>query len=542
MRRGSSSEEEPDNSEEDEDFQDDSRDSEEEPPKRRVARPKEVAVAAPRSEPPHRKLIQSRMSGNLTATAPRTLTQARADPSLLRKRKIEFIGDSPAAKRIISATNSTVRQNSSPAAAAAAATVNKTVIANKENNASAKKAGEETGKINSSFKIVNVNEIIKPKPEPVPPVVAASRNTRRTLVTPASQAAAVVAATRKADPEEPDSLIQVRRTTPLKTATVSPSIAAATGGVKQPTTISSTPITRVLRQNAAVSTLKRVTSPGAAAATTAVAATPSAAASAKTPQTAAALIKTMTTTPVVAIHRLPQIKTAVKQPATDPPKTSCAGATVLVNSNSSGKSPVKQPLPPSPSPQVNLPKTIRTIDKHYVLKMPPDETALSRQKQANASYRYSFNLTKLANNAKSLQLPSDLWSFHMQMIQLPEGARREHVYRARPKATSKQLESYDIQSFTLRRQALRVNNGGIQGRRKQQQLQKEERDKYDRQIRLQRQQFTVTMEDKEVRLVGAPDTVTCESDLELLLQVVDHVSLQSLIVEPNVPMAVTASK
>lgn len=162
-------------------------------------------------------------------------------------------------------------------------------------------------------------------------------------------------------------------------------------------------------------------------------------------------------------------------------------------------------------------KKITCFETWYVINMP------SEQKRPTVIKNLlELPLIRLANNAKNISLPNDLWSSKVTLYELS------------PQTLSKG-------TFAIYTGDLYENNISEEERHKFQpscvmfrrsiEKNKVSRMPYDRAVIFKNKTFYTNIEGKNVRLEGAPSIINCESEIEILLEVVDNLTLKSDFVE-----------
>lgn len=138
-------------------------------------------------------------------------------------------------------------------------------------------------------------------------------------------------------------------------------------------------------------------------------------------------------------------------------------------------------------------------------------------------HTHSHSLIKIGNDIKQLQLPSVKWDYKitMQRRQRKENNNEEEIYTGDcggDKNIEANREDYEPASILFKRNHRESNKATI-----------------DRSLMLKQNMFTITMNGKQCKLIGAPNDITSIEDLELLLSIVDTCSLQHSCVELVTP-------
>lgn len=134
-------------------------------------------------------------------------------------------------------------------------------------------------------------------------------------------------------------------------------------------------------------------------------------------------------------------------------------------------------------------------------------------------HTHTHSLISLGNNIKDLQLPSSKWDYKVTLQKkLPrqENNNDEEVYTG--EVSDKTLETekanYEPSSILFKRTHRETNKVSI-----------------DRSLMLKQNIFTITMNGKQCKLVGAPDDIKSNEDLEYLISIIDSSNLDHPCVE-----------
>lgn len=134
-------------------------------------------------------------------------------------------------------------------------------------------------------------------------------------------------------------------------------------------------------------------------------------------------------------------------------------------------------------------------------------------------HTHNHSLISLGNSVKDLELPSSKWDYKVTLQRrLPrkENNNEEEVYTG--DVTDKSMEAdkhnYEPSSILFKRSHRESNKISI-----------------DRSLMLKQNMYTITMNGKQCKLIGAPDDIKSTEDLEILLSIIDSVSLQHSCVE-----------
>ncbi|XP_073834899.1 uncharacterized protein [Musca autumnalis] len=162
-------------------------------------------------------------------------------------------------------------------------------------------------------------------------------------------------------------------------------------------------------------------------------------------------------------------------------------------------------------------KKITCFETWYVINMP-----MEPKRPTIIKNQLDMPLINLANNAKSIQLPSGLWSCKVTLYELSATTLAKGTFVT----YTGDLEEYNISeedrgkyqpSCVMFRRA--IENRQLS------------RMPYDRAVILKNKTFSTNIEGKNIRLVGAPSIISSERDIEILLEIVDSLNLQSDFVE-----------
>lgn len=134
-------------------------------------------------------------------------------------------------------------------------------------------------------------------------------------------------------------------------------------------------------------------------------------------------------------------------------------------------------------------------------------------------HQHTQSLIKLGNSIKELQLPSESWDYKVTLQRrLPrkENINEEEVYEGDVTDKSMELEkhNYEPSSILFKRSHRESNKISI-----------------DRSLMLKANMYTITMNGKQCKLIGAPDDIKSMEDLEILLSIIDSSTLSHSCVE-----------
>lgn len=162
-------------------------------------------------------------------------------------------------------------------------------------------------------------------------------------------------------------------------------------------------------------------------------------------------------------------------------------------------------------------KKITCFETWYVINMP-----LEPKRQALMKNQLDIPLINLANNAKSINLPSELWSCKVTLYELSATTLAKSTFIT----YTGDLEEYNINE----EDRAKYQPSCVMFRRSIENRQ-QSRMPYDRAVIFKNKTFSTNIEGKNIRLLGAPSIINTERDIEILLEVVDDLTLQSDFVE-----------
>lgn len=134
-------------------------------------------------------------------------------------------------------------------------------------------------------------------------------------------------------------------------------------------------------------------------------------------------------------------------------------------------------------------------------------------------HTHSHSLINVGNNIKDLQLPSSKWDYKVTLqrrFQRKENNNEEEVYTGdvNDKSIEADKANYEPVSILFKRTHRESNKISI-----------------DRSLMLKQNMFTITMNGKQCKLLGAPDNINSLEDLETLLSIIDSCSLHHSCIE-----------
>lgn len=148
---------------------------------------------------------------------------------------------------------------------------------------------------------------------------------------------------------------------------------------------------------------------------------------------------------------------------------------------------------------------------------------VKHQEPAPFRHTHKHSLIKLGNDIKQLQLPSAKWDYKitMQRRLRKENNNDEEIYTGDcggDKTIEANRADYEPASLLFKRSYREAAKTVI-----------------DRSLMLKQNLFTITMNGKQCKLIGAPDDLKSIEDLEILLSIVDTCSLDHSCVELVTP-------
>ncbi|XP_059222816.1 uncharacterized protein LOC106085154 isoform X1 [Stomoxys calcitrans] len=163
-------------------------------------------------------------------------------------------------------------------------------------------------------------------------------------------------------------------------------------------------------------------------------------------------------------------------------------------------------------------KKITCFETWYVINMPLEP----KRQTPLVKNQLDMPLINLANSAKAIHLPSDLWSCKVTLYELSASTLAKSTFVT----YTGNLEEYNISEEDRGK----YQPSCVMFRRSIQNRQ-QSRMPYDRAVIFKNKTFSTNIDGKNIRLVGAPSIINSEKDIEILLDVVDGLTLQSDFVE-----------
>lgn len=162
-------------------------------------------------------------------------------------------------------------------------------------------------------------------------------------------------------------------------------------------------------------------------------------------------------------------------------------------------------------------KKITCYETWYVINMPMEPKRPTVMKN-----QFEIPLIRLANNANSIGLPTDLWSSKVTLYELsPQTLGKSTLITYTGDLSDHNISEEDRGKY---------QPSCVMFRRSIEKKQLS-RMPYDRAVIFKNKTFYTNIEGKNVRLIGAPSIINCESEIEILLEIVDALTLQSEFVE-----------
>lgn len=185
-----------------------------------------------------------------------------------------------------------------------------------------------------------------------------------------------------------------------------------------------------------------------------------------------------------------------------------AARRTVVPSNTTGR----HSLPVQSSATLSGARRITKFESWYVIDVKNLEPTPFR-------HTHSHSLIKIGNDIKQLQLPSVKWDYKvtMQRRTRMQNNNEEDIYTGDcggDKTIEANREDYEPASILFKRNHREGSKTTI-----------------DRSLMLKQNVFTITMNGKQCKLIGAPDDIHSLDDLEILLNIVDSSNLQHSCVE-----------
>lgn len=142
------------------------------------------------------------------------------------------------------------------------------------------------------------------------------------------------------------------------------------------------------------------------------------------------------------------------------------------------------------------------------------------QEQKPFRHTHTHSLMKLGNSVKEIQLPSDKWDYKVTLQKKQKRSENnnedEEVYtgETQDKAIEADKANYEPSCILFKRSHREANKVTI-----------------DRSLMLKPNAYTITMNGKQCKLVGAPEDIRSHEDLETLISIIDAATLSHSCVE-----------
>lgn len=158
-------------------------------------------------------------------------------------------------------------------------------------------------------------------------------------------------------------------------------------------------------------------------------------------------------------------------------------------------------------------KKITCFETWYVINIPPNDPSPPK-------LNFEMSLTNLGNNIKDITLPSDIWSYKVTLQKIPQSQL----------AQSTEVFTGEVQDANIdESEKHNYHPINIMFRRSSQN--QKLRMPYDRAVIFKNKTYFTNIEGKNVRLLGAPQCVSNINDIEILLEIVDEMTLVNPYVE-----------
>lgn len=526
-----------DNSEDDEDFHDDGAkdsDGEDEPRTRKRGRPR--MSEAPRSEPPPLRKLQQMRAGlkEATMSASKAMQVHVGATALDKKRKLDYDDDSgePDGKRgrisVVAASTATNTRGTTRVVGTAATTSEKE-NAKKNENSSSNNAGP--------MRILNLEKDLGTKSAlaRISPGVSTRRqqtvittstavakpliSTPKTAVTIRTNSPATATGTPKAlsvgvKDTTPKSMIQVRRATPMNSSPNETPAAVSLPAINKGRVIlNRPPMVKTKAQLTTTPVAIKTQSPIKITPTIRALATRGAQPIVIANKSSTPVTPTAVATPITTTNITPRIQNSVRMP---PVKVIAEHTTIVKTASATLTIPKGAEMVQMPD---GTTARITSLESRYVVRVPPEEDPLKDAAQHEVIDLSSLSLLELRYDIKKLKLPNDRWSYQLKLMKL-SGVNNVEV-PDRPGFAVHSISLNRVQSTSDDENQLSA--ALVNGRA---------RPKMDRTVELLKDRLTINIEGKLVKLLGAPEEVTDMEELETLLEIVDHVELDSLVVRP----------
>lgn len=163
-------------------------------------------------------------------------------------------------------------------------------------------------------------------------------------------------------------------------------------------------------------------------------------------------------------------------------------------------------------------KKITCFETWYVINMPLE----TKRPTTAMKNQLEMPLIHLANNAKNISLPNDRWSSKVTLYELSPQTLGKGTYVT---------YTGDLFEHNINEEDRGKYQPSCVMFRRSVEKNQVTRMPYDRAVIFKNKTFYTNIEGKNVRLLGAPSIISAEREIEILLEVVDSLTLQSDFVE-----------
>lgn len=158
------------------------------------------------------------------------------------------------------------------------------------------------------------------------------------------------------------------------------------------------------------------------------------------------------------------------------------------------------------------PRRITKFESWYVIDV-------KHQEPKSFRHTHTHSLISLGNNIEYIQMPSENWDYKVTLQRRPqrgENNNDEEVYTGdvNDKSIEDDKANYEPSSILFKRTLRQHTKVTI-----------------DRSLMLKPNAYTITMNGRQCKLIGAPDDIKSLEDLEILLSIIDSSNLQHSCVE-----------
>jgi hypothetical protein len=162
------------------------------------------------------------------------------------------------------------------------------------------------------------------------------------------------------------------------------------------------------------------------------------------------------------------------------------------------------------SNQNQVARRITKFESWYVIDVKPNESKPFR-------HTHTYSLINMGNNISDIKMPSEKWDYkiNFQYRSVPAKAGEE-VFTGEVPEKSMEKEKHNYEPVNILFKRTQVING---------------KNSIDRSLMIKKNLFTITMNGKQCKLIGAPDDIKSLEDLEILLDIIDTSLLTNRCVE-----------